>query len=490
MTITDGIPERSSTTTTQGHVSWKSRGLLMALTLALLQLLNEVGALIAIPFYGPMAVDLGLGPGQVSWAVAATLLAGGASVPVLSKIGDLHGHRRVLIACLVLITIGFALSALAPNFVTLVIGRALVGVVAGQALTIGILNDRLSPPDRRKAIGIVAAFQAIGIPLGLGLGGLLIDAGASWRAGFWIGAILTVIGLVATLVWVAESDAQARSAANSRTVNYGGVLLMGIGLTVLCVGVNESTTWGVFSGKTTSFVFIGLVLVALSFYWESKSQHPLLDVKKAFSARLLPAYAVFVQTGIIGLILFSALLGWAQTDPAVLGYGFGLSLFLASLLFSPYLLAGFVAPRLTLPLLQKFPAKWVQLVSAVMCSVGVVIIYLGHASIPAVVVGVLVYAFGFTAMVTVAVNVIAAEATEEQGAGTASVYVSMALFASALGTVLFAAAISAGHAPMDPPTPANYQAGLLIAVFASIIGIVSSLVLSPKVRLSQVEADH
>lgn len=490
MTTIEGIPDRSPVSTVQGRVSWKSRGLLMALTLALLQLLNEVGALIAIPFYGPMAVDLGLAPGQVSWAVAATLLAGGASVPVLSKIGDLHGHRRVLIICLVLITAGFALSALAPNFITLVIGRALVGVVAGQALTIGILNDRLTAPDRRKAIGIIAAFQAVGIPLGLGLGGLLIDAGVSWRTGFWIGAILTVIGLVATLVWVAESDAKVRNAGSSRTVNYGGVILMGIGLTSLCIGVNESTTWGVFSGATIGFVLSGLALVALSFYWESKSRHPLLDVKKAFSTRLLPAYAVFVQTGIIGLILFSTVLGWAQTSPTLLGYGFGLSLFLASLLFSPYILAGFIAPRFTVPLLQKYPAKWVQLASAIACSVGIIVIYLGYASIPAVVVGVLIYAFGFTAMVTVAVNVIAAEATDEQGAGTASVYVSMALFASALGTSLYAAAISAGHAPMEPPTPANYEAGLLIAVCASLIGIVSSLLLSSKVRLSHVESGH
>lgn len=484
------LPDRSQASTAPSRLPWKSSGLLMAVTLALLQLMNEVGALIAIPFYGPMGAELGLGPGQVSWAVAATLLAGGASVPVLSKIGDLHGHRRVLMICLLLITVGFILSAIAPNFITLVIGRALIGVVAGQALTIGILNDRLEPHDRRKAIGIIAAFQAIGIPLGLALGGLLIDAGVSWRVGFWIGAILTVIGLVATLAWVAESDARIRNSRSSRKVNYAGVLLMGVGLTSLCIGVNESTTWGIFSGATMGFVLTGLALVALSFYWESKSQYPLLDVRKAFSTRLLPAYAVFVQTGIIGLILFSTILGWGQTSPETLGYGFGLTLFSTALLFTPYILAGFVAPRFTIPLLQKYPAKWVQLLSAVLSSVGILVIYLGHTSIPAVLVGILIYSFGFTAMVTVAVNVIAAEATAEQGAGTASVYVSMALFASALGTALYAAAISAGHGPMEPPTPANYETALLIAVVASFIGLISSFLLSSKVRLARVEHGH
>ena len=479
------LPDRSQVPTTPIRLPWKSRGLLLAITLALLQLMNELGALIAIPFYGPMGADLGLGPGQVSWTVAATLLAGGASVPILSKIGDIHGHRRVLIICLVLITIGFIMSAMAPNFTVLVIGRALTGLVAGQALSIGILNDRLEPHDKRKAIGIIAAFQAVGIPLGFALGGLLIDAGVSWRTGFWIGAILTVIGLLATLAWVVESDARARNAHSSRKVNYVGVILMGIGLTALCIGVNESTTWGIFSASTIGFVLGGLVLVALSFFWESRSRYPLLDVRKAFSTRLLPAYAIFVQTGIIGLILFSVILGWGQTDPELLGYGFGLSLFATSLLFVPYILAGYLALRITVPLLQKFPAKWVQLLTAVFSSVGIVIIYLGHTSIPAVIVGILIYAFGFTAIITVAVNVIAAEATAEQGAGTASVYVSMALFASALGTALFAAAISAGHGSLEPPTAANYETALLIAVFASVIGLISSLLLSSKIQLAR-----
>ncbi|PCC55104.1 MFS transporter [Brevibacterium aurantiacum] len=483
MAVNEDIPEQQSIRISPGLVSWKYRGLLMAVTLALLQLMNEVGALMAIPFYGSMAADLDFAPAQASWAVAATLLAGGASVPVMSKIGDLHGHRRVLIICLVLIVAGFTLSAVATNFVVLVTGRALVGVVAGQALTIGILNDRLSAADRGKAIGLVAAFQAVGIPLGLGLGGVLIDVGASWRTGFWIGAALTALGLIATLLWVSESDARIRSRAKSQTVNYGGVVLMGIGLTSLCIGVNESTTWGMLSGGTIAFVIGGLVLICASFYWESRSRHPLLNVRKAFSARLLPAYAVFVQTGIIGFILFSTVLGWAQTDPALLGYGFGISLVLASMLFLPYVFAGLVAPRLIVPALLRFPAKWVQLSAAVACTVGVVIIYFGYADIPTLVIGILVYAFGFTSLVAAAVNVIAAEASEEQGAGTASVYVAVALFASALGTVLFSAAIAAGHAPDAPPTPANYEAALLIAVFSTLIGIVGSLLLSPDVRI-------
>lgn len=483
MAVINDVPEQQDARGSQGLVSWKYRGLLMAVTLALLQLMNEVGALMAIPFYGPLAADLGFAPAQASWAVAATLLAGAVSVPIMSKIGDLHGHRRVLIVCLVLIVAGFTLSAVATNFVMLVIGRALVGLVAGQALTIGILNDRLSAADRGKAIGLVAAFQAVGIPLGLGLGGLLIDMGASWRSGFWIGALLTAIGLIATLLLVSESDARIRSRAKSHTVNYGGVVLMGIGLTALCIGVNESTTWGMLSGGTIAFVLGGLVLTGASFYWESRSRHPLLDVRKAFGARLLPAYAVFVQTGIIGFILFSTVLGWAQTDPGLLGYGFGISLVLASMLFLPYVLAGLVAPRLIVPALLRFPAKWVQLSAAVTCTVGMIIIYFGYADIPALVIGILVYAFGFTSLVAAAVNIIAAEATDEQGAGTASVYVAVALFASALGTVLFSAAIAAGHAPDAPPTPENYEAALLIAVFSTLIGVIGSLLLSSKVRV-------
>lgn len=50
---------------------------MMAVTFSLLQMLNEIGTLMAIPLYGSMAAGLGLAPSQVSWALLATTLCAG-----------------------------------------------------------------------------------------------------------------------------------------------------------------------------------------------------------------------------------------------------------------------------------------------------------------------------------------------------------------------------------------------------------------------------
>ncbi|WP_336714456.1 MFS transporter [Arthrobacter sp. USHLN218] len=475
---------------TRGTLPWKRAGMLMAITFSGLQMLNEIGAMMAIPLYQSMSLELGLTPAQVSWALLSTLLMGAASIPLLSKAGDLFGHRRVMIICILGILAGYVISALAGTFAVLVIGRALTGIMAGQALVVGIMNDRLSNFDRKKAIGVIAGGQAIGVTFGFGLGGLMVVLDATWRTTFWVGAALTVLSLVGMLLWGSDSDAVLRNQGRKQRLDVTGVALLGFALTAICIGISQSSAWGFFSPATLTWIIAGAAGLVLALVAESRSKQPLVDVSLLLSTRLLPAYLVFISLGIAGIMLFNFVMGWAMTPPQLAGYGFGLNPLTAGFLFIPMTIAGIVVSVFIPRLLHRVPPRAPLAAGAFLLMLSFIWLYFMHTQLWAVIVGILFYGVAYTTVLTIAISIIAAEAPEGKGAGTASIYVGIALSASSIGTAIYAAIIGLNTTPAAPLPPAgNYSLGFLTAAIVCIVAIVAAFALSKSVRLTEV-ASH
>ncbi len=166
-------------------------GALLGLFLAALDQTIVATALPAI------AADLG-DLELIGWVVTAYLLTSTAATPVLGKLSDLIGRRRVVHLCLALFLLGSALCALAPSMLTLVIFRALQGIGGGGLIVMAqtVIADVVSPRERGRYAGMISAVWAMAAVLGPTLGGFLTQF-VSWHLIFWINLPL---GLAAFLV--------------------------------------------------------------------------------------------------------------------------------------------------------------------------------------------------------------------------------------------------------------------------------------------------
>lgn len=473
-------------------LQWRNAGFSMALTFSILQMLNEIGTMMAIPLYASMGESLSLTPGQTAWALLSTTLFGAATIPILAKAGDVFGHRRLMFISLVGITLGYILSALAPNFALLIIGRALTGIMAGQALCVGIMADRLSPTDRRKAVAVIAGGQAVGVFFGFALGGFLLALGGDWRDAFWVGAALTVISAVGFFLWGFDSDAvhrrtRARLEGLTERLDVVGVLLMGLGLTALCVGISQSTVWGITSGATIGCVATGLALLGASLAWEAKTPNPLLPVRDIFSRRLGPAYSIFITLGVCGMMLFNFTMGLLQIPGAPVAFGFGMTPLMASFVFLSMTFAGIIATRTAPGILTRSPRATI-VVAGLTMSASFIWLALSHSAVWAMVLGIFVYGVAYTTLLTAAVSVIAIEAAHGKGAGTASVYVAVALSMSSIGVALYSAIMSGNSTPEGMPLPEAFTMGYVVAAAFGLVSVVAGLLLSSRMNITKVEA--
>lgn len=148
-----------------------------------------------------LAADLNSTEAILSWAITAPLLAGAVAMPVLGKLGDLYGHRRVFLIGLLVATITSlvtpfawdAWSFIALRMVTQVAGFAIQP--SGMAiLTAVVPKERLGP-----VLGAWSFVAAAGPAIGLVVGGLLMGL-TGWWSIFVMQGVIAALGFLLTLL--------------------------------------------------------------------------------------------------------------------------------------------------------------------------------------------------------------------------------------------------------------------------------------------------
>lgn len=337
-------------------------------------------------YYTPLLTDiarhLGVNDADVNWLEGAQLMLSAMVVPALSKVGDLVGHRRVLVWSTA-ITLGASLSlVIAPSFWLFLIAWALQGFyVIWLPMEIALVYLRAADhADRtgtgtgpgpatttRRAAALLVGALEIGAIAGALTAGLLVDT-MDLQAVLAIPAIVVGLCLVAIVLGVEETP--GASPANFRRGNFdvGGLAWVTVSLVLVMGSLFVLRARGI---DLTGPAFWGAVLMMLAGAWcvarfiraERRHPDPLIDVRLFSDPALWP---VFATAGLFGVSVLGAqapLSTFARTDPEVYGYGLGTTGFQTSLIIGVYLLAMVVGAGL-LPLLSRLTTPRMALVIA------------------------------------------------------------------------------------------------------------------------------
>src|SRR3954462_8276647 len=124
---------------------------------------------------------------QVQWVVLAYLLAITTLIVSVGRLGDIIGHRRLLLIGIALFTAASTLCGVAPTLWLLIAARAAQGLGAAimMALAMAFVGETVPKARIGSAMGLLGTMSAIGTALGPSLGGFLI-AGFGWQAIFLV----------------------------------------------------------------------------------------------------------------------------------------------------------------------------------------------------------------------------------------------------------------------------------------------------------------
>jgi len=322
---------------------------------------------LVVPLIGQLPVLLHTTASNASWAVTATLLAGAVTTPATGRLGDLYGKRRMLLACIVPLTLGSVLCAVASSVGMMIVGRGLQGMGMGViALGISALRDLISPQKLGSSVALISSSLGIGGALGLPIAASIAEH-ASWRMLFWISAGLSA--LVGLLIWLFIPDIPPLAQGRFDRV---GALGLGTGLICLLVGVSKGADWGWGSATTLGLLIAAPVAFLAWAWWELRTSAPLVDLRVTARPQVLMTNAASI---VIGLAMYSSSLIIPQLLelPRATGYGLGQSMQATGLWMAP---AGLMM-MLVSPVGAKLSAATSPKVTL---SAGGVVIALGYAS--------------------------------------------------------------------------------------------------------------
>ena len=282
-------------------------------------LLASMGGSIATVALPSLAAAFPASVAELQWVILAYLLTMTVTIVAAGRLGDIHGHRRLLLVGLGLFIIASLAGAASPGLGPLFAARAAQGVGAAvlTAMPMSIVRSAIAADRTGAAMGLLGTMSAIGTALGPSVGGLVM-ARFGWQAAFLLLATGGVAVLALVILAVPRDSSSARTGQRMDWV--GSILLTGgLGLyAVVAAGAKGFSPWG---------ILLLLILAALALWLFVVSQQrvasPMVPLgllrSKAISTGLainLLVGAVMMATLVVGALFLSFGLG---LDPVATG---------------------------------------------------------------------------------------------------------------------------------------------------------------------------
>ncbi|MGC0400900.1 EmrB/QacA subfamily drug resistance transporter [Streptomyces sp. SAI-126] len=221
-----------------------------------------------------MAADLDAGTGAQQWMADAYVVVFAALMLPAGLLGDRFGRRRMLITGLGIFLAGSLVGALAGEVNAVIAARAVMGVGGALVtpLALSVLPTLFAPDERTKAVGIVSAASALGLPLGPIIGGWLLNH-FWWGSVFLVNVPMAAIGIAACVFLLPETRDPASPKVDTLST---ALTVTGLGALVYAIIEAPARGWGdpLVLGTLTASV----LLIAALVLRERRIQRPMLDM--------------------------------------------------------------------------------------------------------------------------------------------------------------------------------------------------------------------
>lgn len=401
-------------------------------------------------YYTPMLTDiarhLSIHDADVNWFEGTQLMLSALVVPAFAKLGDMFGHKRMLLWSTALTAIASATLPFSDSFIVFLIAWTLQGFyVVWLPLEIAIIWSRSRGREgssilTARAAGILVAFLEAGAILGALLGGQLIDM-LPLRSVLLVPAAFVVVCFFVILFGVKESDLHPGG-----KLDFKGLVLISLAIIAFTGGLSLIRLNGPSDVVAWLVVLLGLALVVPFVLVELRHPDPLIDVRMFRSPALAP---VFLTAGLFGVSVLGAqapLSTFARTDPEMYGYGLGTRGFTTSLLIGLYLI-GMITGALLFPKVARWITPRITLIGAAMfVGVGYLLFVPLHDSYAQVATNIVIAGIGSGALVAALPAAAASAAPSTQTGVATGLTNSVKTVGGAIASAVFGFALMQGVA--------------------------------------------
>ncbi|TFJ94136.1 MFS transporter [Lentibacillus salicampi] len=273
---------------------------LLVLTIGLGTLLNPLNSSMISVALTRLQEAFALTFADASWLISIFYLASAAGQPVMGKLSDMFGPKRLFMAGLLLVAGASVLAPFSPNFPFLLGCRALQAIGSSTLFPSGMSMVRSHITKKQgRALAVLSIFSTTSAAFGPSIGGFLIAAW-DWQSIFLINFPFIILSFLLALFVLPNTG---QGTFELRRIDFIGILLFTssiVGLILFILSLNETIHW---------WALVLFVLGAAAFYgYEQKQADPFIDTKGLTKNR--NALFVYIQFMSINLVYYCYFFGF------------------------------------------------------------------------------------------------------------------------------------------------------------------------------------
>ena len=434
-------------------------------------------------YYTPMLSDiaryLGINDADVNWFEGSQLMLSALVVPAFAKLGDMVGHKKMLLWSTFFTAIATLMLPFADSFWLFLIAWTLQGVyVVWLPLEIALIWSRSRGRDgssliTAKAAGLLVAALELGAISGALVGGALIDS----LPLFWVLLIpgLLVAACFLVILWGVE-EAPTRAGG---IFDVKGLMLISFALIAFTGGLSLLRLNGPESVTAWVVTLAGVLLILPFVLVELRTKDPLIDVRMFASPALAP---VFITAGLFGMSVLGAqapLSTFARTDPDEYGFGLGTAGFQTSLIIGLYLIGMIIGALLFPKIARLITPRNTLILAACLVGVGYLMFLPMHSTYAQVVTNMVIAGIGSGALVAALPAAAAAAAPDSMTGVATGLTNSVKTVGGAIASAIFGIALIRG---VGEGTAGSFSGYVTVWLVCGISAFVAAalLILVPK----------
>lgn len=317
--------------------------------------------------------DFHVDAAQVSLIISAYAASGVALSPVVGKLGDIYGKRRVLTAAMLGYAAAVSVTGFSPNFTFMVAARTVQGIgLTIMPLGMALMREEFPRELVPRAQGLLSAMFGVGFVISLPLGSF-VSQNYGWRVTYHSAIPFVVLLAILVVLFVRESSYRRPDTK----VDYVGAVLLGGGLAGIVTALAQGEVWGWTSVATLGFLGVGLGLfVPFALYeawWRRRGREPIVDQRLLGERNVAVTNTVLTVVGLGMYLALFSLIYQFEYPSASGGYNGAwptLSILSAGLEIIPLAVAMIVVAAVTSFTISRTGVKPLALAGSVLTALG------------------------------------------------------------------------------------------------------------------------
>jgi len=384
--------EKSKTTTTSSQNKISRDAWITLAILSLIGLIIVYGETMIIPAIPDLVKDFNIPYNTTAWILTAYLIAGAVATPIVGKLSDIYGKKRILLLVMIIYTAGTSVGIISNDISSMIILRTIQGIgMSVFPIAFTVIREKFPENKLSIAQGILTSIFAAGGVIGLSLGATTIEY-FGWHSTF---ISISPFALILTLIirrFIHVKELKENNNYNitksSKNIDIKGAIALTTSISsflisITLLGNSDSKDFNNIDNNVINFSLIILfsVLSIVSLFIFSLIQRrthiPLIDLNLLKHRILLPTNILLMTIGISMFMIYQTISILIRNPPPS---GFGGSAIDAANVQLPFMIISLIISVLSGFLISRYGNIKPTIIGSVISVIGFSSLFMYHST--------------------------------------------------------------------------------------------------------------